>query len=214
MVREDIAKILAIMQAAYPNYRPADKTATLNTWTVMLQEYNYEDVSTALKMYITSDISGFAPAIGQIIGMIQRIKQPEQLNEMEAWALVSRALRNGYYGAEEEFAELPPLVQRAVGNPSQLRNWSQTSMESVENVIQSNFLRTYRAVTVAERETERMPQDVRNKIETVNIGRPKLTGGVAATGEKLQKEHKGVPAPEKLLNNLKREIKDAKEVYI
>lgn len=207
MVREDIAKILAIMQAAYPNYRPADKTATLNTWFVIMQEYSYEDVSTALKMYITSDTSGFAPAIGQIIGMIQRVKQPEQLNEMEAWALVSRALRNDYYGAEEEFKKLPPLVQRAVGSPSQLRNWSQTDRESVENVIQSNFLRTYRAVAVAEKETERMPQDVRNKIETVNIGRPKLTGDVAVTEGKPQKEHKGVPAPEKYLNDLKREMK-------
>lgn len=207
MVREDIAKILAIIQAAYPNYRPTDKTATLNTWFVIMQEYGYEDVSTALKMYITSDTSGFAPAIGQIIGMIQRVKHPEQLNEMEAWVLVSRALRNGYYGAEEEFAKLPAVVQRAVGSPSQLRNWSQTDMESVENVIQSNFLRTYRAVAVAEKETDRMPQDVRNKIETVNIGRQKLTGDAAVIKEKPQRKHKGVPAPEKLLNDFKREMK-------
>ena len=64
---------------------------------------------------------------------------------MEAWALVSNALRNGTYGAVEEFEKLPEIVQKAVGSPENLRNWAQTDVGSVENVIQSNFIKTYRA---------------------------------------------------------------------
>ena len=84
---------------------------------------------------------------------------------MEAWALVSRAIRNGYYGAEKEFEKLPPLVQKAVGTPGQLRNWSQTDMESIENVVQSNFMRTYRTVVKSSQEIARMPENIRNLIE-------------------------------------------------
>ena len=87
---------------------------------------------------------------------------------MEAWALVSRALRNGYYGANEEFEKLPPLVQKAVGSPGNLRNWAQTDAKSIENVIQSNFMRAYKTVVNREKEVERMPADVRALIENVN----------------------------------------------
>ena len=79
--------------------------------------------------------------------------------------LVSKALRNGYYGAEQEFEKLPPLVQKAVGAPSQLRNWSQTDSESVENVIQSNFMRTYRQELAKSREMRKIPQETRSALE-------------------------------------------------
>lgn len=168
MTRDETKKIMITMQAAYPNYKPIDKTASLDIWTGMLNEYSYHEVSIALAAYITSDTSGFAPSIGQLIGIMQRTSQPEALNEMEAWALVSNALRNGYYGAEREFANLPQLVQKAVGTPANLRNWSQSELDSIESVVQSNFLRTYRIVVARASETERMPKEVRNKISALN----------------------------------------------
>lgn len=206
MTREDTMKILVTMQAAYPNYKPLDKTATLNTWAVLLQEYTYEQVSAALKSYITSDTSGFAPAIGQLIGMIQKISQPQAMNEMEAWSLVSRALRNGYYGAEAEFAKLPPLVQKAVGSADNLRNWSQTDIESVENVIQSNFLRTYRTVVNRETEISRMPQEIRQLVDSANVDKLRLDYQPEKTIEQAKEERRCVPIPEKLLQNLKKEL--------
>lgn len=161
MTRKETQDILMSMQAAYPNYKVPDKTIAVNTWLEMLSEYSYGQVSAALKVYITTDTSGFAPSIGQLIEKMRVISAPDELSEMEAWSLVSRALRNGYYGAEQEFEKLPPLVQKAVGAPSQLRNWSQTDNESVENVIQSNFMRTYRAVVGREREMSKMPQEIK-----------------------------------------------------
>lgn len=164
MTREETQEILMVIQAAYPNYKPQNKTFTINIWYQSLQEYDYRQVSMALRAYITSDNSGFAPSIGQLIEKAQMISQPRELSEMEAWMLVSRALRNGYYGAEQEFDRLPPLVQKAVGAPEQLRNWSQTDMESIENVVQSNFMRTYRSVAARETQIAKMPEDIRGLI--------------------------------------------------
>lgn len=164
MTRDEIKKALMVIQAAYPNYKPPDKEITVNTWYEILSGYECQQVMIALKAYIAADNKGFAPSIGQIIEKMQMINKPCELNEMEAWALVSKALRNGYYGAEEEFAKLPPVVQKAVGAPDQLRNWAVTEGDSIENVIQSNFMRTYRAVLHREQEVSKMPAEIRNLI--------------------------------------------------
>ena len=88
-----------------------------------------------------------------------------ELNEMEAWALVSRAIKNGNYGAEEEYAKLPPDIQKAVGDPANLRNWAMADMPSVETVIQSNFMRPFRAVADRKKEYRRLPGQVRELID-------------------------------------------------
>ena len=156
------------MTVAYPNYRIDDIEYTAKIWADFLRGYSYEQVNIALRTYITTDTSGFAPSIGQLLDKLHAIQSPQELNEMEAWSLVSKALRNGYYGAVEEFDKLPPLVQKAVGSPDNLRNWSQTDTNSIENVVQSNFMRSYRLVINRENELEKMPADVQALIENVN----------------------------------------------
>lgn len=168
MTRDETIKLLMVIQSAYPNFKPPDKTVAVDTWYTMLRDMDYNVVQMGLRAYITSDTSGFAPSIGQLINTIYLTQNPQELNEMEAWALVSKALRNGYYGAAEEFNKLPPLVQKAVGSPDNLRNWSQTDTNSIENVVQSNFMRSYRLVVNRENEIKKMPADVRTLIENVN----------------------------------------------
>ena len=168
MTREETVKIIRIMCDCYPNYKPSNLSETVDVWNMMLEEYSYSQISTALKTYVHSDTSGFAPSIGQLINKLHEVQSPQELNEMEAWSLVSKALRNGYYGAVEEFNKLPPLVQKAVGSPDNLRNWSQTDSGSIENVVQSNFMRSYRLVVNRENEIKKMPADVRTLIENVN----------------------------------------------
>lgn len=152
----------------YPNYKPNNLSETVDVWNMMLNNYSYEQVSVALKAYINSDISGFAPSIGQLIGKIQTISQPQELDGMAAWGLVSKALRNGTYGAAEEFNKLPPLVRQAVGMPDNLKNWATSDYQTIETVIQSNFLRTYETVVKRANEINRMPDNIKSLIEKAN----------------------------------------------
>ena len=168
MTEKEVRQLLAMTQAVYPNYNPPSREAAVNAWLMCLSEYDNNVVVAAFKAYITTDTSGFAPNIGQLLDKLHAIQNPQELNEMEAWSLVSKALRNGYYGAVEEFNNLPPLVQKAVGSPDNLRNWSQTDTNSIENVVQSNFMRSYRLVVNRENEIKKMPADVRTLIENVN----------------------------------------------
>jgi hypothetical protein len=159
MTRDETKKIIRIIADSYPNYKPSDLSETIDVWSMMLEEYPYNQIAMALKAYILTDTSGFAPSIGQLVNKLTSAEP--QLNEMEAWSLVSKAIRNGYYGAEEEFAKLPEVVQKAVGNPANLRAWSHTDEQSIENVVQSNFLRTYRAVVKRESEQCKLPDSIR-----------------------------------------------------
>lgn len=173
MNREETKRIIRIMADCYPNYNPADVSETVDVWTMMLEEYSYEQVSIALKSHVISDTSGFAPSIGQLVSKIQMLTQKEELNEMEAWHLVSKAIKNGYYGAEEEFSKLPELVQKSIGSHEQLRQWAQSDLATVESVIQSNFMRTYRVVVERHLNVSKMPVEARKRIEAINY-RPML----------------------------------------
>lgn len=152
----------------YPNYKPNNLSETVDVWNMMLEEYSYSQISMALKTYVHSDTSGFAPSIGQLIGKIQTISQPQELDGMAAWGLVSKALRNGTYGAVEEFNKLPPLVKQAVGMPDNLKNWATSDYQTIETVIQSNFLRTYETVVKRANEINRMPDNIKSLIEKTN----------------------------------------------
>lgn len=168
MTREQVGKLLMTIQAYYPNYNPPDKEITLNAWYIMLDEYPEELVLQALRACIATNTSGFAPDVGQIMSKIQIISQPQELDGMAAWGLVSKALRNGYYGAVEEFNKLPPLVRQAVGMPDNLKNWATADYQTIETVIQSNFLRTYETVVKRANEINRMPDNIKSLIEKTN----------------------------------------------
>lgn len=168
MTREQVGKLLMTIQAYYPNYNPPDKEITLNAWYIMLAEYPEELVLQALRACIATNTSGFAPDVGQIMSKIQTISQPQELDGMTAWGLVSKALRNGTYGAVEEFNKLPPLVRQAVGMPDNLKNWATSDYQTIETVIQSNFLRTYETVVKRANEINRMPDNIKSLIEKTN----------------------------------------------
>lgn len=194
MTEEQVGKLLMTIQAYYPNYNPPDKKIALNAWYIMLAEYPEELVLQSLRACIATNTSGFAPDVGQIISKIQTISQPQELDGMAAWGLVSKALRNGTYGAVEEFNKLPPLVRQAVGIPDNLKNWATSDYQTIETVIQSNFLRTYETVVKRVNEINRMPDNIKSLIEKTNANSYK-----AQIEQKFQRDINTLPTKENAL---------------
>ena len=155
------------MVDSYPNYKPNDISETVDVWHMMLSDYDYNLVAMALKAYILSDTSGFAPSIGQLVDKMKSITSPQELNEMEAWALVCDALQNSGYNYAEEYAKLPPLVQKAVGLPKQLQAWALTENLN-KDVVGSNFMRCYRIEVERQNEISKMPQNVMELLEKIS----------------------------------------------
>lgn len=167
MTEKEVRQLLAMTQAVYPNYNPPSREAAVNAWLMCLSEYDNNVVMAAFKAYMTTNTSGFAPVPGQLIEILQTLTQPSELNELEAWSIVRKALRNCGYNSEQEFAKLPTVVQKTVGTPQQLKIWACDS-EFNENVVSSNFIKTYRTEVKRATELNKMSSDVRKLIEMVN----------------------------------------------
>lgn len=165
MNKSETSKIIAVLMASYPNFlnnkTPTDIQATINVWDEMLKDYSYQEVSIAIKTCIVQDKSNFAPSIGQVINKIIGFKnQGNELTEQEAWNLVSRATKNSAYNATEEYEKLPESVKQIV-TPSQLKEWSQMDSDSVQSVVASNFMRSYKAKVASNKEYQALPNNIK-----------------------------------------------------
>ena len=214
MTREEIQDFMAMIQGVYPNFNPPSKTVAVNAWEMALEDYEKNTVHAAFKMYMQSNTSGFAPAPGQIIDNIHKLTEPQELNEMEAWALVSKAIRNSGYNSVEEFAKLPPIVQKAVGFPSNLQQWA-LSENLNKDVVMANFQRAYKIELQREKELQKMPKAIRRLIEKSNENsyisqiEQKRKEVIESTNIRKQSEMKaleskcnGIPMPEKYKDRL------------
>jgi hypothetical protein len=171
MTRDEVKEIIMIMTYTYSNYKPADITATVDTWTAILASYQFEHIRAALHSYILSDTKGFAPTPGQLIDKIP-VKSFD-MTEMEAWGMVNRALSNSSYHAKEEFDKLPLVVQKTLGRFEVLQEWAGMEIDTVQSVIQSNFIRNYRTVLQREKERNKLPTRLREILEAAGA---KMTG--------------------------------------
>lgn len=168
MTRDEVKQILMRIQTTYPNWKPqGDLSIVVDVWHEYLSAYTYKEILGAVKAYVLSDVSGFAPTVGQLVGKLHGMMKSIEpdIGALEAWSMVSKALRNGYYGAEEEFEKLPPLIQKAVGSPMNLRNWSQSELKSIETVVMSQFLSAYKTECKREAEMSMIPVGLRLELK-------------------------------------------------
>lgn len=165
MERSDVLKIMAVLRGAYPQfYRDITRSEaedTVNLWLDMFRQDDPQLVAAAVKSVIEGDEKGFPPTIGQVKAKMRLLTDSDEMTEAEAWELVSKAIRNGLYGAQEEFDKFPPVIRRIVGSPNTLREWARMDTETVHSVVSSNFQRSYRAVSAKEQEYAKLPAEVK-----------------------------------------------------
>ena len=167
MTREEWAVLVKAMKAVYtsPSFLP-DQYA-FDTWYGLLKDLDYKLLSFGLKKYMQTEWK--EPTIAALRQCAQSLApQSDELNETEAWNLVSRAIWNSIYHAEEEFSKLPEIVQKAVSSPGQLEEWAKSGNIDGTwwSVVQSNFQRTYRAEVQREQERRKLSPDLLKIIDT------------------------------------------------
>lgn len=163
MTRDEVKEIIMIMTYTYSNYKPIDVKATVDIWASILAPYQFEGIKAALHAYILSDTKGFAPSPGQLIDQIP-VKKFD-MTELEAWGIVSKAIANSNYHAKEEFDKLPPVIQKTLGRCDVLKEWASMENDTVQSVIQSNFIRNYRTVLQREKDIGKLPVKLRELLE-------------------------------------------------
>ena len=171
MTREEWAVLVKAMKAVYtsPSFLP-DQYA-FDTWYGLLKDLEYKLLSFGLKKYMQTEWK--EPTIAALRQCAQSLApQSDELNETEAWNLVSRAIWNSIYHAEEEFSKFSEIVQKAVSSPGQLEEWAKSGNVDGKwlSVVQSNFQRTYRAEVQREQERRKLSPDLLKIIDTARLG--------------------------------------------
>jgi len=166
MTYDETLKIFAVLKANYNNFYKTitrvDAEAQVNLWAEMFADEPYQLVGAAVKAYIASDTNGYPPNVGKIKEIIRKLTEPEEMTEQEAVNLVLKATSNSLYNAESEFDKLPPILQRIVGSPNMLREWAMMDAKTVNSVIASNLMRSYKAVAEKQKEQQALPSSVRD----------------------------------------------------
>lgn len=142
MTEEETKTLLRMMVASYPTFHPDNMKDTITTWHLMLDDLDFKLMTAALKNFIRTNNTGFAPSIGQLIDEAHKITDDVEISEIEAWTMVRKAISNSSYHAGEEFEKFPQEVKRAVGSPSQLRSWA-TDQNFNEAFVKNSFVKSY-----------------------------------------------------------------------
>lgn len=150
---EETRNILSVVKASYPNHYKSMKAeegkALMQLWQSLFNDEKYQQVALAVKIFIERDTKGFPPVIGQIKEIIRNATKTDVIGEGVAWQMVCDALTdrteaNFYY---EMF---PNAVKKAVGSPSQLKEWAVMNNSDIQTIIHSQFKRAYREALAEE----------------------------------------------------------------
>lgn len=166
MTYDETLAIMSVLKAAYPAFyrdmKRADAEAAVALWAEMFKDEPAAVVGLAVKSFIATDEKGFPPNIGTIRAAIVKLREPEEMTPQEAWVYVNEATRRSIHYAQEEFDKLPPVIQKVVGNPQQLKEWAMMDSATVQSVVASNFQKSFRVRAAREREFQALPADIRD----------------------------------------------------
>ena len=211
LTMDEVKKVMFVIKCTYPN-SPFNRAGakelefTAQTWASCFEEYTYGQISAGLKAFMTSDTSGFQPTPAQIIKYARAKAPKNELTSNEAWALVTKALRNSGYNYEAEFEKLPEAVQKAIGNAASLRELALMDNNTVQSVEGSHFKRNYEAYVKREKEYQTIPQSVRTLLEAANPT-PQIAGKTVVLLETREDER------HKALERLEAERKERAESF-
>jgi len=162
MTKRDIAKILAIIAAAYPQFEADD--LKVNVWQEMLGDLNYELVQQAVKICILR--SDFPPSIAAIRRAATELTNPDELSAAEAWGMVINAIRHyGSYRSTDAFSSMPPEVVEI----AKLMGWQEMCRAENVEVIRGQFIKLYEIQVKKVAERAVLPEPV--KIKQIAEGR-------------------------------------------
>lgn len=168
MTFEETAKIVTVLKAIYPAWRP--EAETVKVWYEMLTDLPYQAVDVAIRRLTMTRANQWPPSIGEIREDCASMKNPalEETAE-EAWGTVLRAVRQRGYMKIPIFKS--PITQQAVD----ALGWREICMSQAGDTgVRAHFFRTYTAYQVRAKAATNLPENLQIKShgERISIDAP------------------------------------------
>ena len=171
MNKTETAKILAVIAAAYPNFKVDEIQVTV--WQEMLGDIHYSVVNMAVKKTILEN--KFAPSIAEVRQSAFDILNPDNLSAAESWGMVINAIHGyGSYRQKEALESLPAEVAETVKQ----MGWQEMCRADNVEVIRGQYIKLYEQLKERNRKEKYLSADMRKAIEAYQGG-PRLIGGRA-----------------------------------
>ena len=158
--------MLSILKKAYPNfYKNITKEEVEDTvllYEEMFKDCNYKLVSLAIKELINT--YEYPPTIATIKKKMYELTHLEEESNSELWDKLLKAIRNGYYGAEEEYKKLPDIVKEYIGGPEQLRSIAEMDSETIHSVVKGQFLKQIENLKEREKTKQNLSPEVKKML--------------------------------------------------
>lgn len=157
----EATQIVAMIETNWQPYK--NTNAAVKLWASAFAEDPYELVNTAVMAMIQTDSSDFRPNVAKVRRKMHDIVYGERMSETEAWLTVKNSLPEAQEGpetlkgAKSAWQKLPEDVQKLV-TPRQLLDWNSVESSTLDTVIQSNFMRSYRDVSDRRYSKEALPK--------------------------------------------------------
>ena len=168
-----MAKLLGIIYEAYhffgKDQTPEKAAVSVKLWHNVIGNAPYELVEAAIYAHIAKN--EYPPTIAHIRKEMEKLTETEEeLTEVEAMNLIIQAASNSIYNAGSEYKKLPPVLQKLVGSPRQLRDLATMDTKTINSVVTSNFSRSYKIMITREKEKNLLPNITRLYLETNKEG--------------------------------------------
>lgn len=172
MTREETKMIITMLSSVYINefsrLKEEQVKQMIDTWAVLLEDEDANKIATVTKVYLKSNTNAFMPTPAMLINLAYELFTPQGMTEQEAWNIVYRAICNSGYNAQREYDSLPQEIKQLV-TPSQLREWGMMNIETLNTVVASNFMRSFKVREKQRSGYAKLPNETKNLISELNM---------------------------------------------
>lgn len=175
MNNDEATFIVAMLET---NWQPFKATKpAIDLWASAFEHDPYELVRTAVMVLIQTDPSEFRPTVAKVRRKMHDIVYGNRVTETEAWLIVKNSLHEAQEGpetlkgAKSAWNKLPEDIQKLV-TPRELYEWNSVPYETLDTVLQSNFMRSYRDVANRRYEKETISLAVSEDVKKLQAASP------------------------------------------
>lgn len=157
--KKEIAQIVGVISAAYPNFSPTPQT--VEVYYQCLNDLPVDELKAATLQCISELGRKFAPSVGELRGAVAEIRKSSMNtpSAYEAWQEVLQQMSAvGSYGIPE-FSS--PLIQRVVRS----LGWRNLCLSENQTADRARFLQAYEQVLERATHENMLLPEVRNYIE-------------------------------------------------
>lgn len=168
MNKTETVQVITLLAGNYDSIAKKDTTQKqlmINTWQECLGDLDYKLVLQAVKKTIIE--SPYPPTIHDIRKNAVEMANPTNARTpIEAWEEAYKMICDGSYMTQEEFDKHSPEVKKFFGSTTQLKAYA-TNVDFNMDVVRSNFLKQYEAITEREKQQKLLPEQMQKMISNL-----------------------------------------------